>query len=104
MSHWRTSLLLTVAMLTALAGCAAPPAHTLVFSGTNLALAPSADETALAEAMAGRSDWPSVIIGIRFDDATSYVDWTFDNEAYFDEHGGTYYRIRQTTQSGVLVR
>ncbi|HMQ16722.1 MAG TPA: hypothetical protein PKC49_12180 [Phycisphaerae bacterium] len=103
MSHWRTSLLLTVA-LTALAGCAAPRSHTVVFSGTNLALARSADETALAEAMAGRSDWPSVIIGIRFDDATSYVDWTFDNEVHFDERGGTYYRLRQTTQSGVLVR
>jgi len=100
----RTSLVFAGVTVLLAAGCAAPTRHTCVYSGTNLALGPSVDENRMAQALSERSDWPSVSIGYRFDQPTIYFDDTFDNEYFYERDGDSYYRIRQTSQSGVLVR
>lgn len=104
MTTGRTSLILAVLAALLAAGCASAPRLTGVHSGTNLVFGRNLDDNRVAQALTNRSDWPSVQIGYRFDNPTLFVDDTFDNEYFYERNGDTYYRLRQTSESGVLVR
>ena len=73
-------------------GCARDPAvrmYAVQYRGRtpNLALSHRADVTALALEF-DRSEWPSVDVGYRFEDAVEYNTFGVEYQSNFDEFGG----------------
>ena len=56
----------------------------------NLVLGPAAEDAWLAEAYAGRSDWPSVDTGYRTDSVTIYTSTIYDVQSQYDRYGSLY--------------
>ncbi len=98
-------VLLAVCGLAVVTGCAAPE-HAAILSAErpcNLALGDFAPDTREALLFAGRSDWPAVETGYRFDEVTYFSKVIYDYQFGYDRHGGLYYG-NETVSSGVLVR
>lgn len=71
----------------------------------NLALGAHPEHNWLAEGFTYRSSWPSVEAGYRFNDATHYTQFTYDDQSYYDDFGGgSYTRESIAVRSGVIVR
>lgn len=92
-----------------LAGCAAGPSAVYVgrpgVAPANLAIGPSTSHTFLSEAFAYRSAWPSVSVGYRFDDVSTYTELIFDDESFYDTgYGSGFTREAVSFRTGVLVR
>jgi hypothetical protein len=99
-----------------LAGCAdqTPPVALLVHEviatprlanlPPNLALGPTADDARLGEWFAFRSDWPASDYGVRLEELSTYLDATYDDQAYYDRFGGAFFKVQSSTRTGVLVR
>ena len=99
-----------------LAGCAAtPPPATVLHRRAapadivgrrtpNLVLGPSAEHLHLAQMFDWRSDWPSVSVGYRFDESSTYSEVIYDEPFFHDELGGFYYRVGQEIRRGTVVR
>jgi hypothetical protein len=103
---WR--LLLSAAVLV-LVGCRAAERFSVMgpdlsgTSQTNLALGPSAEHAWLASQLTGRSEWPAVEVGQRFDDVTFYSTVIYDEQSYYDRFGSLF-RESQSFRSGVWRR
>ncbi|MBU0639638.1 MAG: hypothetical protein KKB50_12290 [Planctomycetes bacterium] len=69
----------------------------------NLALGPSAEHGRVAALFAYRTSWPTVAIGYRFDQISQYTELIYDDQTFYDWHGGGYYRESETIHSGVLL-
>lgn len=100
----------TTLALLLLCGCT-PDRGVTVYSAhpgrpiANLALGPSADHAWLAETMTYRSSWPSVDVGYRFSDVTTYSQFSYDDQAHYDGYyGGGFSRQSVSVRSGVVVR
>ncbi len=98
-----------------LAGCATPPPAAVLhrryadrdIAGRrtpNLLLGPSAEHFYSAQSFDYRSDWPSVSIGYRFDEYSTYSEVIYDDQFSYDSLGGFYYRVGEEYRSGSLVR
>jgi hypothetical protein len=100
----RTSLILAMAAVLPLLGCSSRCEKPTYRYRANLALNGNRDQALIAQAIAGRSDWPSIHAGYRFDGPTTYLDVTLDEEFSYDEFGGVFLRTRESTASGVVYR
>ena len=109
----RTAWLLAAAAL--FSGCAAhepsvvvvhevlpPPADN--YRPPNLVLGPSAEHARLGEWFAARSDWPSMESGMRLEEVSTYIDATYDDQAYYDRFGGAFFKVQESVRTGVFVR
>jgi hypothetical protein len=70
----------------------------------NLVFGPSAEYTALGEALAARSSWPSVDTGYLLEDATYFEHVSIDDQSFYDCLGGAHIDERVTVRSGLFVR
>lgn len=110
------SRLIFVSLITVLlVGCVAPPPVAVLHrrdpardiagrTAPNLLLGPSAEHFYIAQTFDYRSDWPSVSIGYRFDEYSTYSEVIYDDQFSYDSLGGFYYRVGQEYRSGSLVR
>lgn len=73
-------------------------------SGGNLLLGTDRAAARWAEAYAGRSDWPTVATGVRYEDTTYVTEWSYDDESFTDRLGGGYYGARETIRARVIAR
>jgi len=69
----------------------------------NLVLGPSAAHGRMAALFVGRSEWPAIERGYRFDDVTFYSRIHYDEQSYYDRFGSLYHES-QAVRTGVMVR
>lgn len=74
------------------------------YAARDLLLSRTADLSRAAQAFAGRSSWPSVEHGYRFDDVQTYTEVIFDDQSFFDREGGGHQYITESVRTGVFVR
>lgn len=93
-----------------LMGCAASQDGAIVYSNPhantrspNLALGPSGEHAWLGPQIGGRSDWPVVRTGYRLDDVTYYSSTIYNDESYYNRHGGMHHGST-SVRSGVWLR
>ncbi len=98
-----------------LAGCVAPPPVAVLHrrdpardiagrTAPNLLLGSSAEHFYIAQTFDYRSDWPSVSIGYRFDEYSTYSEVIYDDQFFYDSLGGSYYRVGQDYRTRTIVR
>lgn len=97
-------LLWTALGLLLVAGCASAPSGAIIMSGPNLALGGGAGHNRLAEWYAGRSDWPTAVVGYRFSDVTYSYESAYDDQSFYEHEGGSYYFGAESYRQSVLVR
>ncbi len=91
-----------------LAGCGTPQRCAIIDARqpgvprANLVLGPTADHAWLATQFAGRSDWPTVEVGHRYEDVTYFSTIQHDTQVHYDRFG-SFYNQAQTVRTGVLV-
>lgn len=70
----------------------------------NLVLGPTAVHARFGPWFAARSDWPAVEYGLRLEDVSTFSDVTYDDQAYYDRHGGAFFKIQDSARTGILLR
>lgn len=108
--------LLGIVLLGLSAGCAPPPPVAVLrapqgammdrraAAAPNLLLGPSKEHVRIAQMLTWRSDWPSVAVGHRFDESSTYTEVVYDDQFFHDTLGGFYFRVGQEVRSGSVVR
>lgn len=82
----------------------APTAPALAYRTPNLLLGGSAETLEIAQDFAYRSDWPSTPFGYFFDDLSSFTEVVYDDQAFYDRLGGSFYHHGEQIRTGALLR
>ncbi len=93
-------------MLLLLVGCASrPPVAAVLDRGSaNLVLAQQPEELLIAQEMAGRSNWPALTDGYRFELSNTATRVIVDDQSFFDPLGGIHINVGESVRSTTTVR
>lgn len=101
------------ALIILVGGCGQRPSGAVLYRNTsdsaksvhvNLALGPSAAHNRIGELFATRSDWPAVTDGYRFRDVERYFEYSFDDQAFYEDDGGSFYHGAGAWRTGAHIR
>lgn len=69
-----------------------------------LVLGPKADDVFIAEALAGRSHWPSYDRGYLLDSTTYITQFRYDDQSFYDQLGGGFIDSTETIRDETWIR
>lgn len=70
----------------------------------NLALGASPDHVWAGELLVTRSDWPTSVHGYRTADTSYFYEISYDEQAFYENRGGSFWSVGESYRSGVLIR
>ena len=70
----------------------------------NLALGASRDHVWTGELLATRSHWPSSVHGYHAADTSYFYEISYDEQAFYENRGGSFWSVGESYRSGVLIR
>jgi len=100
---------LAVGILLLLGGCATSSLSTTALASArpqpaNLLLSDSPYVAMLGERFAGRDDWPTTVFGYVVEDVSTFTEFSYDDQSFFDRFGGGLQHEALSVRSGVVVR